>query len=207
MAEDIHFNYAYVSFARVVRGASLFISLFLPGIWVALLAFHQDQIPFRLMATISVARLGLPMSVQMEMFLLLMLLEVFREAGVRLPSSIGQTLTSIGGLIIGDAAIRAGLVSPSIVVVGAITAVSGVTLVNQSLSTIISILRLFFFAMGAFLGMFGIILGMIVLARLFVPASIVRGCIYGGAVSSDSTRCWRFLFARALAIHEKGRCF
>lgn len=161
--EDAHFNYAYVSFARIIRGTSLFLSIFLPAIWVALMSFHQDQIPFRLMATISVTRLGLPFSAPMEMFLLLALLEIFREAGVRLPSSIGQTLTSIGGLIIGDAAIRAGLVSPSVVVVGAITAVSGVTLVNQTLSTQVSILRLFFFLIAAFLGMYGVILGFVLL--------------------------------------------
>lgn len=161
--EDAHFNYAYVSFARIIRGISLFLSIFLPAIWVALTAFHPDQIPFRLMATISLTRLGLPFSAPMEMFLLLALLEIFREAGVRLPSSIGQTLTSIGALIIGDAAIRAGLVSPSVVVVGAITAVSGVTLVNQTLSTQVSILRLFFFLLATFLGMYGVILGIVLL--------------------------------------------
>ncbi|THF79527.1 spore germination protein [Cohnella fermenti] len=161
--EDIHFNYAYVSFARIIRIFSLFLSIFLPAIWVALMAFHQDQIPFRLMATISVARLGLPLSAQMEMFILIMLIEIFREAGIRLPSAIGQTLTSIGGLIIGDSAIRAGLVSPSVVVVGAITAVCSITLVNQSLSTIVSILRLFMFALASFAGMYGVILGIVLL--------------------------------------------
>ncbi|MDQ6419442.1 spore germination protein [Paenibacillus sp. LHD-117] len=161
--EDAHFNYTYVSFARIIRGISLFLSIFLPAIWVALMSFHPDQIPYRMMATISVTRLGMPLSSHMEMFLLLMLLEIFREAGIRLPSAIGQTLTSIGGLIIGDAAIRAGLVSPSVVVVGAITAVSGVTLVNQTLSTQVSVLRFFFFLLSAMLGMFGVILGMVLL--------------------------------------------
>ncbi|MBD2846134.1 spore germination protein [Paenibacillus sp. IB182496] len=161
--EDAHFNYVYVSFARIIRALCFFLSIFLPAIWVALVAFHQDQIPFRLLATISITRIGLPFSAAMEMFLLLTLLEIFREAGIRLPNSIGQTLTSIGGLIIGDAAIRAGLVSPSVVVVGAITAVSGVTLVNQTISTQVSIFRLFFFFMAALLGMYGVILGMVLL--------------------------------------------
>ncbi|MNZ96190.1 Spore germination protein XA [compost metagenome] len=159
--EDIHFNYAYVSFARLIRIVSLFFSIFLPALWVSLMAFHQDQIPFRIMATISVSRLGLPFPSQIEMFILLMLLEIFREAGVRLPNAIGQTLTSIGGLIIGDAAIRAGLVSPSVVVIGAITAVSSVTLVNQSLTSIVSIMRFFFFFAACFLGMYGVILGIV----------------------------------------------
>jgi hypothetical protein len=161
--EDIHFNFQYVSFARLIRIFSFWMSLLLPGFWVALSAFHQDQIPFRLMATISVARIGLPLSAQMEMFLLLLLMEIFREAGVRLPSSIGQTLTVIGGLVIGDAAIRAGLVSPSVVVVGAITAVMGVTLVNQTLSTSVSVIRLGIFIASSIIGMYGLLLSLILL--------------------------------------------
>ena len=161
--EDVHFNYIYVSFVRMIRGISLIISIVLPSFWVSLAAFHQDQIPFRLMATISTARIGLPFSAQMELFLLLILLEIFREAGVRLPSSIGQTLTVIGGLIIGDAAIRAGLVSPSSVVVGSITAVAGATLVNQTLSSVVSVLRFGLFFVSSFLGMYGLILGLILL--------------------------------------------
>jgi len=159
--EDLHFNYTYISFARIVRYVSLFLSIALPGLWVSLAAFHQDQIPFRMMATVAGARLGLPMSAQIEMFILLMLLEIFREAGVRLPSSIGQTLTVVGGLIIGDASIRAGLVSPSVVVVGAITAVTSVTLVNQSLSTIVSVIRLAIFLVSSIIGMYGLILCLI----------------------------------------------
>jgi len=161
--EDVHFNFTYISFARIIRHFSLYLSITLPGIWVSLAAFHQDQIPFRMMATIAGARLGLPMSAQMELFILLMLLEIFREAGVRLPSTIGQTLTVVGGLIIGDASIRAGLVSPSVVVVGAITAVTSVTLVNQSLSTIVSLIRLAIFVVSCFFGMYGLILSIVLL--------------------------------------------
>ncbi|OCT14311.1 spore gernimation protein GerA [Paenibacillus pectinilyticus] len=161
--EDIHFPFQYVAFARVIRFLSFWICVCLPGFWVSLTAFHQDQIPFRLMSTISLARIGLPFSAQMEMFTLLFLIEVFREAGVRMPSSIGQTLTVIGGLVIGDASIRAGLVSPSVVVVGAITAIMGATLVNQTLGTVVSIIRLIVFLISAVIGMYGLILCMILL--------------------------------------------
>jgi hypothetical protein len=161
--EDAYFNFQYVSFARLIRAFSFWLSILLPGFWVALTAFHQDQIPFRLMATIAVSRIGLPLPTQLEMFVLLLLLEVFREAGVRLPSSIGQTLTVIGALIIGDASIRAGLVSPSVVVVGAVTAVMGVTLVNQNLGAIVSIIRFAILFVSSFIGMYGLILSVLVL--------------------------------------------
>jgi len=161
--EDIHFNFQYVTFARLIRLLSFIVSIILPGTWVALSAFHPDQIPFRLMATIASARIGLPFSGQVELLILILMLEMFREAGVRLPSTIGQTLTVVGGLIIGDAAIRAGLVSPSVVVVGAITAVSGVTLVNQSLSGAVSVIRLIIFFFASFLGMYGLVISIILL--------------------------------------------
>lgn len=161
--EDMHFSFQYVSFARIIRIISFVLALLLPGLWVALTAFHQDQIPFQFMATIAVSRQGLPLSAQMEMFVLLLLLEIFREAGVRLPSSIGQTLTVIGALVIGDAAIRAGLVSPSVVVVGSITAVMGVTLVNQTLSTMVSVIRFTLFLISSIIGMYGLILGIVLL--------------------------------------------
>lgn len=161
--EDVHFGFQYVSFVRLIRLFSFWMSILLPGLWVALTAFHQDQIPFQLMATIASSRQGLPFSAQLEMFILLLLLEIFREAGVRLPTSIGQTLTVIGALVIGDAAIRAGLVSPSVVVVGSITAVMGVTLVNQSLSSIVSVLRFVIFLICSFVGMYGLILSMLLL--------------------------------------------
>jgi len=161
--EDVHFSFQYVSFVRLIRVFSFWLSVMLPGFWVSLAAFHQDQIPFRFMATISISRLGLPLPAQLEMFMLLLLLEIFREAGVRLPSSIGQTLTVIGALVIGDAAIRAGLVSPSVVVIGAMTAVMGVTLVNQTLSTVVSVLRFAFFFIASFVGMYGLIMAMILL--------------------------------------------
>ncbi|WP_028559750.1 spore germination protein [Paenibacillus pinihumi] len=161
--EDLYFSFQYISFARLIRALSLLISMLLPGAWVALSSFHPDQLPFRLMATVASGRIGLPFSGQIELFILLLLLEIFREAGLRLPSSIGQTLTVVGGLIIGDAAIRAGLVSPSVVVVGAVTAVTSVTLVNQSLSGSVSVIRFGLFFISAFMGMYGLLLGIVLL--------------------------------------------
>jgi len=161
--EDIHFSFFYVSFVRLIRALSFLLSIILPGFYVALTAFHPDQVPFYLMATISSARIGLPFTSPVEMLILIILLELFREAGVRLPSSIGQTLTVIGGLIIGDASIRAGLVSPSVVVVGGVTAVCGVALVNQSLSSVVSLVRLGLFFLSSLLGMFGLLMGIILL--------------------------------------------
>ncbi|MFD0589961.1 spore germination protein [Paenibacillus sp. GCM10027627] len=155
--EDSYFPFMSANIGRTLRFAGLLTTIFLPSFYIALTTFHADQVPFPLLATIAMGRHGLPMEAAVEMFFIMCLMELFREAGVRLPSSIGQTLTVVGGLIIGDAAIRAGLVSPLMIVVTAVTVVSGSTLVNQSLTSTTIILRFFSFVLGAVLGMYGFI--------------------------------------------------
>ncbi|PIH59317.1 MULTISPECIES: spore germination protein [unclassified Paenibacillus] len=159
--EDASFPFLPVNVGRMLRFIGLLITVFLPGFYIALTSFHMDQLPFPLVATISVGRMGLPMESGVEMFLIMLLMELFREAGVRLPSAIGQTLTVVGGLIIGDSAIRAGMVSPLMIVVIAVTVVAGATIVNQVMTSSVLILRFFCFVLGASLGIYGFILSII----------------------------------------------
>ncbi|WP_246096647.1 spore germination protein [Paenibacillus sinopodophylli] len=159
--EDEYFPTISANMGRILRIIGLLTTIFLPGFYISLSAFHTDQLPFPLLATISSGRHGLPMESSLEMFLIMCLMELFREAGVRLPSSIGQTLTVVGGLIIGDAAIRAGMISPLMIVVTATTVVAGSTLVNQVLSSTTILLRFASFFMASILGMHGFILSII----------------------------------------------
>ncbi|MFB9275097.1 spore germination protein [Cohnella cellulosilytica] len=161
--EDAHFNFLSASFGQLLRLFSLLVAIFLPGFYIALTGYHQDQIPFPLLATIVTTRIGIPLSTPMEMVLVLTLLEMFKEAGYRLPAMIGQTLTVVGGLIIGDAAIRAGLISPSMVVVAAISTVAGSTLISQTLSGTVSILRYSSVFISATLGAYGFMLSVLFL--------------------------------------------
>lgn len=154
-AEDEHTPYYYASFELLLRLLGLMLSLFLPAFWVSLSAFNVDQIPFPLLATISSSRLGIPFNTIVELLLMLSLFELFREAGVRLPKAVGQTVAVVGGLIIGDAAIRAGLTSPTMLVISSITAVSTFTLGNQALHGTVSIIRFFSIFLSSILGMFG----------------------------------------------------
>jgi len=153
--EDMHLPFYFVNFEKALRLIGLLISTMLPGFWIAISAFQLDQIPFPLLATISSGRLGLPLSGPIDFFLMLGVFELFREAGIRLPKAVGQTVAVVGGLIIGDAAIRAGFTSPTTLVVSATTAVTTFTLVNQSLSGAVSLLRFFVLAVSAIFGMFG----------------------------------------------------
>ncbi len=159
-AEDSQISFFYTNIERLIRILSLITSILLPGFWLALTSYQIEQIPFPLVATIAESRLGLPLSSPMEVFLMLILFELFKEAGTRLPSAIGQTVAVIGGLIIGDAAIRAGLTSPATLVIGAVTTICSYTLTDQSLAGNILIIRFFIAVLAAVLGLYGFFIGL-----------------------------------------------
>ncbi|EGL83710.1 GerA spore germination protein [Caldalkalibacillus thermarum TA2.A1] len=154
-AEDAEYAWAYNSMERLLRLAAMSIAVFLPGFWVALTTYHQDQLPLILLGNIAQAREGVPLPSPLEALVLTFLFELFREAGLRLPLAIGQVLAVVGGIIIGEAAIRAGLTNPSLVVIIASSAVATFTLSNQSLAGTVSILRYFNLIFSALLGLFG----------------------------------------------------
>lgn len=153
--EDVHTFYLLSTLQRLFRFISILIATALPAFWVALTTYHQDQIPLPLLGTIVTSRHGIPVNAPLEMFILMMIFELVREAGLRLPSIAAQSLGIIGGIIIGDAAIRAGLVSPSFLVVAATSSVASFTLINQALVGSITFLRFFSLLFSSFLGLFG----------------------------------------------------
>lgn len=159
--EDDQYPIAYVWLERILRLGGVFIAVCLPGFWVALSAYNVEQFPFQLLATVTQGRKGLPFSAPIELFGILFIFEFLREAGARLPKTVGQTLALVGALIIGDASIRAGFTSPSMLFVGSLTVVASFTLVNQSLSGAVTIARFCVFFLSAFVGMYGFIISLI----------------------------------------------
>jgi hypothetical protein len=159
--EDAHFA-RFDSIGHVLRWFGFVLSAVLPGFWISLVAYHQEQLPFSLLATVTISRSGLPFSSISEMYVLLLLFELLREAGMRLPQHIGQTLTVVGGIIIGDAAIRSGLASPSLVVIAAATAVGTFTLANQDVMAACSWLRWGMLVMASAFGFFGLFVALFV---------------------------------------------
>ncbi|QSX23409.1 spore germination protein [Priestia megaterium] len=153
--EDAQESFLYISMIRILRLMALFTTIFLPGFYVSLITFQLDQVPYSLVATISASRIGLPFSAPAEVFIMLLLFELFKEAGVRLPKAVGQTVAVLGGLFIGDAAIRAGLTSPACLVIVAITVISGYILTNQTMSGNIGILRFLVLAFSSLFGLYG----------------------------------------------------
>ncbi|MFE8699887.1 spore germination protein [Cytobacillus sp. FJAT-54145] len=202
--EDNYISYAYVTMERIMRMGGITISGFLPGIWIAFSAFNIEQIPYLLVATISVSRFGLPLSAPIEMFIILFLFELFNEAGIRLPRAIGQTVAVLGGLIVGDAAIRAGLTSPTMLVVAAITYISSFTLVNQSLSSAITVIRFGVVLLSTFFGLFGVIIAFILTVLYFSTLSSF-GVPYLGSLAPISLKETIKSFLKAPTQYYKAR--
>lgn len=162
-AEDQNYFYLFGSFLRILSLFGIIISMFLPGFWIALITYHPDQIPYTLLATVSLSREGIPFPAPLEGIIMITLFELLRQAGLRVPVVFGQTLSVVGGLIIGQAAISSGFVSPSMVVMIAISVVSTFTLINQSFTGTLSMLRYFVFIFSSLLGIVGFIFSILVI--------------------------------------------
>ncbi len=144
------------SFFRILRVIALLISLLLPGFYVAILNFHMELLPTDLLLRIMVTREGVPFPVIVEVLFMDFLFEILREAGIRLPAAVGPAVSIVGALILGDAAIRAGLVSPAVVIIIAMTAIASFSTPGFSLGISIRLLRFVITILGAIFGLFGV---------------------------------------------------
>lgn len=155
-AEDYYGRAIYASIARLTRYFAYFISVFGPAIYVALTSFHQELIPTTLLFTIAAAREGTPFPSFVEALLMVFAFEILREAGLRLPRPVGQAVSIVGALILGDAAVSAGVVGAPMVITIAITAVCGFVVPEQNETS--AILRLISLCAAAVLGGYGLAL-------------------------------------------------
>jgi spore germination protein KA len=130
----------------------------LPSLYVALLTYHQEMVPSRLLITISASHEGIPFPTVVEVLIMEVIFEALREAGLRLPRSIGQSVSIVGALVIGDMAVSAGLVSPLVVMVVAMTGIASFSVPYYHLGLASRILRFVFVIVAGFFGLYGIIL-------------------------------------------------
>ena len=144
---------------------------------------------------------------------MLLLFELFRESGVRLPKAVGQTVAVVGGLIVGDAAIRAGLTSQTMLVVTAVTSVASYTLVNQSLTAAVTVLRMFVLVLSCIYGIYGMIIGLLTIVTILSRLDSFGVAYLDGLnpprltkiLDSLIMRPWKSLSKRSLAAQDKTR--
>ena len=153
--EDSNYRFQFSNMLKFIRLISVFFALFLPGIYVAITTHHQELLPTELLFTIEAARETVPFPIIFEILLMEGSFELIREAGLRVPSPIGPTIGIVGGLILGEAAVSANLVSPILIIIVAITAICSFSIPDYSFNFTIRIYRfiyIFLANMGGFLG-------------------------------------------------------
>ncbi|WP_241158308.1 spore germination protein [Cohnella candidum] len=162
-AEDYYQRWDFATLIRIIRYISLFISLMAPALYIAIVTFHQEIIPPSLLMSLISAREGVPFPAFVEAMIMEITFEILREAGLRMPKNIGQAVSIVGTLVIGQAAVDAGLVSPAMVIVVALTAISNFVIPAYAMAISFRILRFGMMMLAGSLGIFGIVLGLMVM--------------------------------------------
>lgn len=157
-SEDYNERFLIASSIRILRYISMFVSVLLPALYIAMLSYHPGMIPTELALYIAGNRDGVPFPAVIEAFIMEAALELLREAGIRLPGPIGSTIGIVGGLVLGQAAVEAGIVSSLMVIVVAITAIATYSIPNYSFGTPFRLLRFVYMVGAALLGLYGVMI-------------------------------------------------
>jgi len=158
--DDYYQRAMIVIIVRTIRYWGAFIALLAPSLYIAVTTFHQEVLPTTLALSIAANREAVPFSALGEALLMLLALEILQEGGLRLPKPIGQTIGIVGALIIGDAAVKAGLISPIMVIVIGLTAVSSYTIPYYDLAIAIRLIRVPLMILSGTMGFFGLGIGL-----------------------------------------------
>lgn len=162
-SEDYYERFEIMSFVRIIRYIAGILAYTIPGLYIALTLFNPSMIPTELAVRMAYERGSVPLSTLGEIIIMELAFEALREAGIRLPSAIGSTLGIVGGIVIGQSAVDAGLVSPMVVIVVALTGICSFSIPNNSLISAYRLIKYFVLALSAWLGIAGF-----VIANVFV---------------------------------------
>ncbi len=162
-ADDYYNRFAVGTFARCLRYLAAIITVLLPGLYVAVTCYYPQVLPTNLLLAIAAARNDVTFPIVIEVLLMELLFELLREAGIRLPGQMGNTIGVVGGLIVGQAAVDAALVSTIVVIVVALTAIASFAIPNEEFSSTFRLLKFLMIFLGGVWGLYGIALGVLVL--------------------------------------------
>lgn len=160
-AEDYYQRADIGTLLRILRYISLAIALLGPSLYIAITTFHQEMLPTQLVIGLAAQREGVPFPAFIEALMMEITFEILREAGIRMPRAVGQAVSIVGALVIGQAAVEAGIVSAAMVIVVAITAIASFVLPAFNMAISIRIIRFGLMALAASFGLFGITVGLI----------------------------------------------
>jgi spore germination protein len=194
--EDYYERWTIATLVRFLRYGAAFIAVFLPSLYVALVSYHPGMIPSKLAFSIASTREGVPFPALVEAIIMEATMELLREAGIRLPKPIGQTIGIVGGLVIGEAAVAAGIVSPIMVIVVALTAIASFSLPSYSFAISLRMIRFGLILFAATFGFYGIVIGYIMI-NIHLANLKSFGVPYTAPFSPFKSVDWKDLILRA----------
>lgn len=162
-SDDYYNRFAVGSFARIIRYIAAYASVLLPGLYIAITCYYPQVLPTDFLLAIVGARNDVTFPVVVEVLLMEFLFELLREAGIRLPGQMGNTIGVVGGLIVGQAAVDAALVSTIVVIVVALTAICSFAIPNEEFASTFRLLKFFMIFLSSILGLYGILLGILII--------------------------------------------
>ncbi|GIN84663.1 spore germination protein KA [Heyndrickxia sporothermodurans] len=160
-ADDYYSRFDISTGIRILRVIAFFLSIIAPSFYIAATTFHQEMIPTLLVITVAAQRESVPFPAFVEAVIMEVIFEILREAGVRLPKAIGQTVSIVGALVIGQAAVQAGIVSPAMVIIVSITAIANFATPSFSMAIAARLIRFLFMFFAATLGFYGLIMAVL----------------------------------------------
>ena len=160
--DDKDSNYINNSLTRVLRYLAFFITVLTPGVYIALTTFNQEMIPLDLLTSFASQRSSVPFPAFFEALLMFISFEILRESDYRIPNISNSALSIVGALILGEAAVNAGIVSPIMIIIVAITAICALVVVEPELANAIKWYRIFFMLGGTTIGIYGIFIVFII---------------------------------------------
>jgi spore germination protein KA len=162
-SEDYYQRYDIASFLRIIRMTSFFISMLLPSLYIAITTFHQEMLPTSLLISLAAQREGIPFPALLEAFLMEITFEILREAGVRMPRIIGPAISIVGALVLGQAAVQAGIISAAMVIVVSFTAIASFVIPAVNMGVAARLIRFILMILAGTFGLFGIMSGLMIL--------------------------------------------
>ncbi len=160
-SEDYYERPSLSTFLRILRLVSIFFAVLLPGFYVALQEYHYSMIPLRFLITVMTAVNGIPLPPLLEIMFVILLFEVIREASVRMPRAVGMAMSIVGALVLGETAVKAGIISSPAVMITALSSIALYVAPNQEGT--LTLLRVAFTALGGLGGMYFMLVGMLYL--------------------------------------------